>query len=242
MKMQAVRVLAVLVFCGALGSAQTLTELLQKGIFAQDTLGDVDAAIRIYQQVIDSAPPASDLRAQAQRRLASAEARRRTAAANRPLATFDGRTYRHTATGLSFDVPQGWKVRGTGPSSDDGEMVMLSAVEPAAEVAVWMIKEKNDAESIQRKLQESPVAKARSRLGFTGYHLREGSIQPAYIGGERAMIAVADYTSEGRAMAEYMTWIYTAETHTFFFARVPAEDLEALRPQFDTMVHSAIIP
>ncbi|HYI94342.1 MAG TPA: hypothetical protein VEX68_12415 [Bryobacteraceae bacterium] len=33
-------------------SAQSAAELLQKGIYTQETVGDIDAAIRIYQQVI----------------------------------------------------------------------------------------------------------------------------------------------------------------------------------------------
>jgi hypothetical protein len=56
------------------------------------------------------------------------------------------------------------------------------------------------------------------------------------------MVATADFTEGNRAMAEYMTWIYTERTHTFFFTRVAADQLERLRPQFDTLVYSAIIP
>ena len=37
------------------GSAQTAAELLQKGIYTQETAGDLDAAIQIYRQVISSA-------------------------------------------------------------------------------------------------------------------------------------------------------------------------------------------
>jgi hypothetical protein len=43
-------------------------------------------------------------------------------------------------------------------------------------------------------------------------------------------------------MAEYMTWIYTTEAKVFFFARVPADDLPGLRPYFDQVVQSAVVP
>ena len=33
-------------------AAPTASELLQKGIYTQETVGDIDAAIRIYQQVV----------------------------------------------------------------------------------------------------------------------------------------------------------------------------------------------
>jgi len=50
--------------------AQTTTELLQKGIFAQETEGNLDNAIMIYRQIVNSAPSQRDLAAQAQYRLA----------------------------------------------------------------------------------------------------------------------------------------------------------------------------
>jgi hypothetical protein len=51
------------------GSAQTAAELLQKGIYTQETAGDLDAAIQIYRQVISSAGNPRALAAQAQMRI-----------------------------------------------------------------------------------------------------------------------------------------------------------------------------
>lgn len=51
------------------GSAQTAAELLQKGIYTQETAGDLDAAIQIYRQVISSAGSQRALAAQAQMRI-----------------------------------------------------------------------------------------------------------------------------------------------------------------------------
>src|SRR5215471_1680584 len=51
---------------------QTTAELLQKGIFAQETEGNLDNAILIYRQIVNSAPSQRDLAAQAQYRLAQA--------------------------------------------------------------------------------------------------------------------------------------------------------------------------
>ena len=50
----------------ASGFAQTAAQLLQKGIYTQQTAGDVDAAVRIYRQVIASAGSQRGLAAQAQ--------------------------------------------------------------------------------------------------------------------------------------------------------------------------------
>jgi tetratricopeptide (TPR) repeat protein len=52
--------------------AQTSAELLQKGIYEQETAGNLDNAILIYCQIVNSAPSQRDVAAQAQYRLAQA--------------------------------------------------------------------------------------------------------------------------------------------------------------------------
>lgn len=54
------------------GAAQTASELLQKGIYAQETEGNLDDAILIYRQIVNSAPAQREIAAQAQYRLAQA--------------------------------------------------------------------------------------------------------------------------------------------------------------------------
>jgi hypothetical protein len=54
------------------GSAQTAAQLLQKGIYAQQTAGDVDGAIKIYQQVIGMAGVDHAIAARAQMQIVSA--------------------------------------------------------------------------------------------------------------------------------------------------------------------------
>jgi len=52
--------------------AQTAAEQLQKGIFAQDTAGDVEGAIAIYRQIINAGSSPREVAAQAQYRLGEA--------------------------------------------------------------------------------------------------------------------------------------------------------------------------
>jgi outer membrane protein assembly factor BamD (BamD/ComL family) len=47
----------------------TAAELLQKGIYTQETAGDLDGAIKIYRQIVDSHPAQREIGAQAQYRL-----------------------------------------------------------------------------------------------------------------------------------------------------------------------------
>jgi tetratricopeptide (TPR) repeat protein len=51
---------------------QTAAELLQKGIYTQETEGKLDEAIQIYRQIVNSAPNPREIGAQAQYRLAQA--------------------------------------------------------------------------------------------------------------------------------------------------------------------------
>lgn len=57
--------------CLGQAAGQTSAELLQKGIYTQDTVGDLDSAIKIYRQVVASASESRALGAQAQFRLAT---------------------------------------------------------------------------------------------------------------------------------------------------------------------------
>ena len=50
-------------------SAASPSELLEKGIYTEETKGDIDGAIAIYQQIADEAKTARALAAQAQLRL-----------------------------------------------------------------------------------------------------------------------------------------------------------------------------
>lgn len=70
------RFIAVAIFAVLLATvpafAQTAGEFYQKGIYTQQTVGDVDAAIQIYRQVIASAGGQRALAAQAQMQIVSA--------------------------------------------------------------------------------------------------------------------------------------------------------------------------
>lgn len=238
------RIIGGLVLALALGGAaeaQSLTELMQKAAYLESTAGDLDAAIRVYQQVVAGAVPGTDLHTAAELRLDAARAARR-ARPRVPLGTFDGRTYRHMRTGLTIDLPPGWNVDGTRPSSDDGDRAEFVSADSNLNVRLWMIPEKNDLASLNRKLDESPVKKQESFGGPDQFRLREGSIQRAVINGKAAMVAVADIGTASDAEVQYMTWIYTESTHTYFWTTMRAQDFERLRPVVDSLIYAAVVP
>lgn len=61
--------LTVALATGSPAAAQTVSELLQKGIYTQETLGDLDGAVRIYRQLLTAAKENRGYAAQAQYRL-----------------------------------------------------------------------------------------------------------------------------------------------------------------------------
>jgi hypothetical protein len=67
---------AAIVLAAAPMAAQSASELLQKGIYTQDTVGDLDGAIQIYRQIISSSPSQHEIAAEAQYRLAQALVRK----------------------------------------------------------------------------------------------------------------------------------------------------------------------
>ncbi|HVW11794.1 MAG TPA: hypothetical protein VHC90_24600 [Bryobacteraceae bacterium] len=64
----AIAVMSTLLLAGAV-SAQSAADLLQKGIHAQETVGDLDGAIQIFRQVVASPNTNKQLAAQAQYQL-----------------------------------------------------------------------------------------------------------------------------------------------------------------------------
>ena len=233
--------LVIVLSFGASGGAQSLTELMQKATYLESTVGDLDAAIRVYQQVVAGAVPGTDLHTAAELRLAAARARRRETP-RVPRGTFDGRTYRNTRTGLTIDLPAGWTVEGTYSSSDDGDQAHFVSTEHNLTIRLWLIPEKNDEASLNRKLDESPVKKQESFGGPEAFRLREDSIQRVVINGKQAMVAVAEMGRGSQVEVQYMTWIYTASTHTYFWATMPAGDFERLKPVVDAFVYAAVVP
>ncbi len=63
---------AAIVLAAVPVAAQSASELLQKGIYTQDTVGDLDGAVQIYRQIISSSPAQHEIAAEAQYRLAQA--------------------------------------------------------------------------------------------------------------------------------------------------------------------------
>ena len=241
-------------------AAQSHAEQLQKAIYAQDTTGDLAGAIQIYRQILSSPAVPKDIAAQAQVRVAQSQIRllaqatppvRATAPPPPPpppppsaLATVKDGRYHNIKSGTEFTVPAGWDVKGTYPSSDNGEQALMTDSVSKITGQVWMIKETNAPDQVKFWLQNNVGMKIAQRhdQGVDGYWVRAESVQEKFIGGKQAISAVADYVERGQKMVEYMVWINTENSRVFFFARGGATDFPGFQARFDEIINSALVP
>jgi len=257
MKAHLTGALAICLLSVSVVEGQTISEQLQRAIYTQSMLGDLDGAIRLYQQIITTSPANSEVRTQAERLLAAAEAYRRTTGTGpRSLGeVWSSNLYWNRRSEITFQMPSGWKVQGTYPSSDKGEQVNISIPypnpsKPPAQASVWMIKfpVAIDDATIEQQLDDAPLLTMRQRAqDGTGWKLREGPNGQVSArlpgGGKPAVDAFADYRENGRAMVECMVWVITNRSRAFFSLRMAAEDFyDGLVVTFLNIVDSAKVP
>src|SRR5262249_53288036 len=82
----------------------------------------------------------------------------------------------------------------------------------------------------------------RVREGLTGYHERPDSCVQRTVGDRPALHCLAEFTQDGKAMIEYLTWIEGDRASGLFFARTPAADLEAYGRRLEPIVESVRLP
>jgi tetratricopeptide (TPR) repeat protein len=255
-------------------AAQTVAEQLQKGIYAQDTAGNLDEAIAIYRRIIEAGQAPRAVAATAQFRLTQALAQKgdldaaqrefqtltlvyaeyreliaglakRMAAATlaqraqRGTAT-DYTRYRHTATGVELMHANGTSFQGDFDSFDDGHMAVFAGHFLA--VSVWLKQETQHPNDLAAAVRSDLAMAAGRRTDLDGWTVRQESVRPGGGTDRQWLSAVADYTDQGKKMVEMLTWYRTTRNRVFFFARVPAEQLDAHQGKFEKMVAAAVIP
>jgi len=255
----------------SVGSAQTIAEQMQKAIYAQETAGDLDAAIQIYRRILGSAP-SRQYAAQAQFRLAEAllqkgdlqsaayeflnlsqsypeskemiasmAAHMRSGHAAQEYGIMQGGRYHNFLTNVELTVPDGWLWRGDSPSSDDGQMAMMDS-SSRIPVLVWMRPELVETSELALHLHQDLEEKPSQRTGFEGWKIRPESIQQRTVTGWPGLRAIADYVENGKPMVEYLFWVYSGKTHIQFFGRAEAQQLPALQTDVEKIANSALIP
>jgi hypothetical protein len=82
----------------------------------------------------------------------------------------------------------------------------------------------------------------RVNQGLTDYRIRPESHQARSIGGHPALSCIADFTQDGRNMAEYLTWTRSDSTFALFFGRAPAPEFDSIRESFDRIIETLQVP
>lgn len=116
--------------------AQSSAELIEKAIYLEDVVGDVNGAVAIYRQLLSTPSAPGRATAIAERRLSAATAKTRGAeATNAPT----GATrFRHPGTGIQFDAPPGWAMAPAIERTDGGAETVLTDTRTGQTIGVYM--------------------------------------------------------------------------------------------------------
>lgn len=171
-----------------------------------------------------------------------------------PTGTVVNGRYHDALTGVEFNLPAGWSLARTDPdpSNPTGARVFSDSSHQAMVITAFLAKADIDAQDIPKALDQAIPRLIAMRAGQTDngpvhtaaiYRIREGSIDQTYINGHPTVRAIGEGTlRNGKTFAEYLAWIYTEHTRTYFTVRATADNLPALQAPFQAMIESAKIP
>lgn len=257
-------VLAFLIQMQAAG--QSAAELLQKAIYAQESVGDFDSAIRIYRQLAGT-PYA----AQAQYRLALCLAEKGAKAdaamalskfledypdqkdlaakareSLRGLAGFLPTQYRDPVTGFSFTAPHSEWFEYTEKRWNDGSVtVNFSQTGPWATASVYVKSRKLPAAELVQHLRENLNHRvdfgAKSEREY-GYLVRPETLSLRQVGRFQVLSCVLDFNPKVRAM-DYIIWVASEQTEACFEVHPTTDEyLDRVRHDFDQLVETVKMP
>ena len=161
----------------------------------------------------------------------------------------DGLTeYRDPEHAVSLKLPGGWKIPQAVRLSDHATTVQLTNPLAQSFTALWFRlppdSRKLSQDDAYRELAANPDAKVVQRTGegMPDYKIRAGTLRQRTIGGLPALSCVADFTTGGQPMAEYLVWIRGEKATALFFGRTAAAAFDAFRESFDRVIETAKIP
>jgi erythromycin esterase-like protein len=153
----------------------------------------------------------------------------------------DAREYRDAPAGITLALPAGWSMRQAMKFGyQETTVPLVIAGSPAIPAFYYKQLEeplKLSAEQLRAKYRSDSEGKVRQRIeaGRAGYHIMPDSYRDFTMGDRPALACVAEFTQEGRTMAEYFIRVYRDNLVTMFFATMPAEELERFKPRFDAL-------
>jgi hypothetical protein len=154
--------------------------------------------------------------------------------------------------GVSFRLPEGWSVQSSWRWGDRESTVAFNDPRKIPEQAAPSLNyypragslpgTLEDVQETLRKAAENKVTQRRTE-GLPTYRLRPDSCQPRTVGGHAARSCIAEFTGKsGTPMAEYLTFVRTANTGALFFGVIPVKGLDSYRSRFDAIIETLQIP
>lgn len=237
--------------------SQDLTILLQRGIYLEETVGDLDGAIQVYRQII-AAGPNRAWEAEAQYHLGNCLLRK----GDRKLAarTFGDLMVKHPEdtvligkasvhyvdpdVGYSFTAPNGWIFHTRRPyNGGPGECTDFQDPENQGQAIICAKGDIAASSNIDSRLSAGELAIVKSRLERSpDYVLRPGSPSFGWLEGQRTLTILADYTITSVAWTEWTTWVETEKTRASVVVYVPKSALADFQARFTPILNSFRIP
>lgn len=246
-------------------AAQSAAELLEKGIYTQETVGDLDRAIEIYHQIVSSAPAARAFAALAQYRLAQcllqkgakADAARafkkviegyseekdlveKARESLLPLAKYLEADYYDPALGLSFTSPE-WPVSQVMRLDGGGVSVSLHALYHPPR-----FPHRVDFAGVEARRSETPSLEA----WFEEYRKKQcrlgcRALSTGEVNGTRVLRFVsetfANHLNDAPSVC-YGTLMWSRKTELYIRAIVPVQELERNQAIIERIVESVRMP
>ena len=155
----------------------------------------------------------------------------------------ESRRYDNEKVGLSLAMPNDWYYYQAEKPMEKKHDVMVALLDPRAIADCYFFVDKKQ----DLKTEEGDVLRSWADAGFAessklkkDLKVRENSWEKKTIGGMPALSVVADYTNRKGKMVEYVTYVgaKSAGLKMKFGMSVPADQFDALRKPFDTIIDS----
>jgi hypothetical protein len=157
--------------------------------------------------------------------------------------------YRDSDSGVSLDLPPGWRWIGPERRGNHESILVLREPGTGREIKLYVKnleppEETTPARKMNKRLLKQAQRKAdqRVREGFENYRNREDSFELKPINGRSALSWAADYTKDGRKMVEYFTHVRSENVNALFFAKLPAEHVDDFKRRIDPIIETLQIP
>jgi hypothetical protein len=156
--------------------------------------------------------------------------------------------YQDERSGISWRIPEGWKVRDPLHWGDQQNTVFF--VEPSSGSVLTLYfqvlhdLQKLNAQEMDRAMRDDADAKQaqRRREGRTNYTIRPASYVSRKVSGHPALSCIADFDEDGHAMAEYLTFVRTGRLNVILFGNTPAAGSDSFHASFERMIETISIP